>query len=162
MAELPLERGRLLGRDRERALAAQILGRDDVGLLTLTGPGGTGKTRLGVQIGADLLDRFADGVFFVGLAPIGDPRLIASAIAQALGVRETGGRPIAETVKETLRDKQMLLVLDNFEQVLPAASLVAELLAGAPRVKVLATSRSPLLLRGEHELPVPPLALPDT
>src|SRR5207245_2830507 len=115
-------------------------------LLTLTGPGGSGKTRLGLQIAADLLDDFAQGVCFVSLAPISDPELVASAIAQVLGVRESGGEPLSESLKAYLREKQMLLLLDNFEQVLAAAPLVAELLASCPRLKVLVTSRAALHL----------------
>jgi len=158
---LPRERDHLVGRDRELAQATQILGRDEVGLLTLTGPGGVGKTRLAIQVGADLLDQFAGGVFFVGLASARDPQLVASAIAQALGVREIGGQSLTETLQDHLRNRQILLVLDNFEQVLPAASLVADMLVAAPHLKVLATSRAALQVRGERELPVPPLALPD-
>jgi predicted ATPase len=103
-----------------------------VRLVTLTGPGGTGKTRLGLQVAAELLDEFADGVYFVNLAPISDPELVISTIAQTLGVPESGGRPLLDSVKSYLREKQLLLVLDNFEQVLDAAPLVAELLAAAP------------------------------
>ena len=102
-------------------------------LLTLTGPGGTGKTRLALQVAAELLDDFADGVWFVDLAPTHDPALVASAIATALGVKESGAQPLIESLKLSLRDKHLLLVLDNFEQVLAAAPLVAELLR--PRLR---------------------------
>src|SRR5207302_508830 len=132
-----------------------------VRLVTLTGPGGSGKTRLGLQIAADLLDQFTHGVFFVDLAPVADPALVASAIMQTLGVQEASGQLPIVSLKEHLRSNQLLLLLDNFEHLLPAAPLVAELLAGCPRLKVLATSRAILRLRGEHEYPVPPLALPD-
>jgi predicted ATPase/DNA-binding SARP family transcriptional activator/class 3 adenylate cyclase len=129
-------------------------------LLTLTGAGGCGKTRLALQVAADLLDEFADGIIFVDLAPIRDPSLVLSTIAHTLGVREMGGTPLVDSLKAHLREKQLLLVLDNFEQVLPAATLVAELLAAASRLKVLVTSRAALRLNGEREFPVPPLAVP--
>jgi len=119
------------------------------------------KTRLGLQVAADLVDDFADGVYFVDLAPVRDPTLVGSAIAQTLGIRESGSQPLLASLKEYLHDKQILLVLDNFEQVIDAASLVAELVATAVQLKVLATSREVLHLRGEQEVGVPPLALPD-
>jgi predicted ATPase len=139
----------------------QFLLREETGLVTLTGPGGTGKTRLALQVAADLVDDFRDGVCFVDLAPIRDPGLVVSAIAQPLGVREAGGEPPLETLKGFLRDQSPLLVLDNFEQVLDAAPTVAALLSAAPRLKVLVTSRTLLRLRGEQEYPVPPLPVPD-
>jgi predicted ATPase/DNA-binding CsgD family transcriptional regulator len=159
---LPIVRGRLLGRERELAQARALLLRDDVGLLTLTGPGGTGKTRLSLEIAAALIDRFADGVFFVNLVPIADPNLVPSTIAQVLGIREMGGQPILDSLKEHVRSKQLLLVLDNFEQVLPAAPGVAAVLSASDALKVLVTSRASLEVRDEFELAVPPLALPDT
>ncbi|HLZ71462.1 MAG TPA: AAA family ATPase, partial [Dehalococcoidia bacterium] len=131
-------------------------------LVTLTGPGGTGKTRLALQAAADLLDDFADGVFFVDLAPLGEPGRVASAIAQALGVRETELEPVADTLRAHLRDKRLLLVLDNFEHLTEAAPLLPELLGAAPGLTLLVTSRVPLHLRGEREFPVPPLPLPRT
>jgi predicted ATPase len=120
-----------------------------------------GKTRLALAVAERLRSRFADGVVLVSLAPLRDPALVASAIAHALGVREEGHRPVEECLVAQLRARQLLLVLDNFEQVLAAAPLVAELLAACPQVTVLATSRAALHLRGEHEFPVLPLALPD-
>ena len=130
-------------------------------LVTLTGPAGTGKTHLGLQVAAELLDRFPDGAHFVGLAPIADPALVPATIAQALEIPDLGGRPVLDSLKEYLRTRRLLLVLDNFEHVLPAATVVSELLGASPGLTVLATSRAPLGLRGEHERPVPPLALPD-
>jgi predicted ATPase len=130
-------------------------------LLTLTGPGGTGKTRLALQLAADFLEEFEDGVFFVALATITDPKLVSSTIAGPLGVKESAEQPLTEGLKGYLREKDLLLVLDNFEQVLEGASVVGELVAACPKLKVLATSRIPLRLYGEQEYPVPPLALPD-
>jgi non-specific serine/threonine protein kinase len=129
--------------------------------VTLTGPGGTGKTRLGLQVAASLIDRYEDGVFLVELAPIHDPTLVASAIAQTLSVTVAANRPMLDALAERLRDRRVLLILDNFEQVLDAATIVDDLIRRCPTVSILVTSRAPLQLRGEHEFPVPPLALPD-
>jgi predicted ATPase len=158
---LPAQPTVLIGREQEIAAACGTLRRPDVRLLTLSGPGGTGKTRLALQVAAELLDDFEDGVYFVMLAPIRDPVLVLSAIVQTLGIRESSGRAQAESLKDYLREKRLLLLLDNFEQVVAAAPLVAELLAVAPRLKVLVTSRAALHLSGEREVAVPPLALPD-
>ncbi|MFL5807405.1 MAG: ATP-binding protein [Roseiflexaceae bacterium] len=132
-----------------------------VRLVTLSGPGGVGKTRLALALAAALQDAFADGVWFVGLASIRAPDLVLAAIAQVLGVKENGGQPLIETLKIFLHEKQSLLVLDNFEQVEAAAPLIAALLASAPRLKALVTSRALLHLSGEHEFAVSPLAVPD-
>ena len=157
---LPLQLTPFIGREKEVETVTERLLRPEVRLLTLTGPGGTGKTRLALQAAAELAEEFEQGVFFVDLAPITDPGLVGSEIAQALGVQEAPGRPISDTLKEHLRDRRMLLVLDNFEQVVQAAALVPQLMQAAPDIKFVATSRIRLQVRGEHEYSVSPLALP--
>jgi predicted ATPase len=158
---VPIPRNSLIGRELELQTGCNLLLRDDVAMLTLTGPGGTGKSRLAIEIALDLRGHFTDGVCLVGLDSIRDPDLVIPTIAKVLGVAETaGGPPLAELLKGHLCGKQMLLLLDNFEQVLPTAPQIAELLEACPGVKVLVTSRASLHLRAEKELPVPPLALP--
>ena len=150
----------IVGRDDEIAAVGELLRGEDARLITLTGPGGTGKTRLGQQVARDALDEFGDGVFFVPLAPINHHSLVAPAVAQTLGVQETRERAFAEGLQNYLRDKRMLLVLDNFEHVMAAAPFVAGLLSACPQLKLLVTSRAPLRVGGEREYRVPPLALP--
>ncbi len=129
--------------------------------MTLLGPGGIGKTHLGLQVATEMRERFADGVCFVSLTAISDPRLVVPAIAKELGIREVGEHPVFEQVKVALRNRHLLLFLDNFEQVLKAAPQLPELLAECLHLKILVTSRARLHVHGEHEFPVPPLALPD-
>jgi predicted ATPase/class 3 adenylate cyclase len=158
---LPLQPTLLIGREREVEEVRGRLLRPEVRLLTLTGPGGTGKTRLALQVAAEVLEEFPDGVFFVPLAAVGDPGLVASTIARTLGVVEVGDKPLVESLKDYLRERRMLLVLDNFEQVLEATPLLDELMGVAPGLKLLVTSRAPLRLYGERSFPVPPLSVPD-
>ncbi|MFL5735496.1 MAG: ATP-binding protein [Chloroflexia bacterium] len=157
---LPAQWTPFVGRAAEVVEVRGLLLREDVRLVTLLGPGGMGKTRLALQVGAELSDEFQDGVFFIDLAIIAEPGLVVAQIATTLGVRESGGRPLVDSLKEYLQDKRILLLLDNFEQVVDAAPLVASLMAAAPMLKVLATSRAVLHLRGENEYPVPPLSMP--
>ena len=143
--------------DRLRALFQK----PDVRLVTIIGPGGAGKTRLSLQVAGRLVETFKEGVFFVALGTIRDPHLVETTIAQALGVTETDDLSLTESLTTYLKDRHILLVLDNFEHVLRAASLVSDLLEAAPHLKILVTSRAVLRLYGEHEFEVPPLALPD-
>ncbi len=156
---LPVETTRFIGRRHELAECQHLL--DTAHLLTLVGPPGTGKTRLALQLGWEMLDSFRDGVYFVSLAPLTDPALVMNTVASAIGVKEAHGQSFTETLKHVLRASQMLLILDNFEHLLPAATEVSELLSATPQLRVLATSREPLHLYGEQEYAVPPLNLPD-
>jgi predicted ATPase/class 3 adenylate cyclase len=157
---LPAQATSLVGREAELGQVRALLRRDGARLVTLSGPGGTGKTRLALQAVAEMADEFAHGVWFVALAPIRDPRLVLPAVAAALGVKEAPGVPTAAALKEFLHERRLLLLLDNFEQVLDAGPAVAELLAAAPGLKILVTSRGLLHVYGEHDFPVPPLTLP--
>jgi predicted ATPase len=164
-ANLPAQRTGFVGREREVTAARELLLRPDVRLVTITGPGGIGKTRLGVQVANALAQNFPGGIHFVPLAPLSDPGLIPSVIVQAMGIREVGGQSPLQILNENLQDPlraPILLLLDNFEHVMQAAPMVAALLAMGPNLKILVTSRAALHVYGEHEFPVPPLALPDT
>jgi len=156
---LPTQLTSFIGRDDQVREATQLLARSR--LLTLTGPGGTGKTRLSLRIAATVLDQFPDGVYFVALSAIHDPELVPSAIAQALSISTTGQRRPIDALLDHLREKRMLLVLDNFEQVLDAAPVASQLLEGSAGLRVLVSSRAVLRVSGEQEFPVPPLGLPD-
>ncbi|HEX6556060.1 MAG TPA: protein kinase [Ktedonobacteraceae bacterium] len=158
---LPTQVTPLIGRERDVANACALLQRTEVRLVILTGTGGIGKTRLGMEVAHCQLDDFADGVCFVPLAPISDPSLVVATIAQALGIKEARVRPLLDLLKTFLQDKHLLLLLDNFEQVVVAAPMLSDLLAACPHLKILVTSRAVLHIQGEHEFPVPPLALPD-
>ncbi len=158
---LPAQPGPLIGRERELEAAAQLLSAADVRLLTITGPPGAGKTRLGVAVAMSLAAMAPDGVWFVDLAPIHDARLLPTAIGRAAGVREQRGELAQARVQRHIGQRTLLLLLDNFEHILAAAASVADLLANCPNLKVLVTSRAPLRLRWEHVLPVPPLTVPD-
>jgi predicted ATPase/class 3 adenylate cyclase len=156
---LPTQLSSFLGREHELNEVVERLAGSR--LLTLTGPGGTGKTRLSLQVGARVADVYPDGVFFVGLSSLRDANLVPATIAQELGLADRGGLSPMDAVTEHVRRRRMLLILDNFEQVTDAAPRVGELLAAAPDLAVLATSRSALRIYGEREYPVPPLAVPD-
>lgn len=151
----------IVGREKEIAEIKNLLSQNDVRLLTMTGIGGTGKTTLAKAAARELLTDFPDGVFFIELGSVKNPELVASTVGQPLGVKEAGGKSVSETLKDYLREKCILLVIDNFEQVAAAAPIVAELLTDASRLKILVTSRSLLHLNSEREFIVPPLAVPE-
>jgi predicted ATPase len=150
-----------IGRAWEMTTVVTRLRTPEVRLVTLTGAGGVGKTRLALQIGSALHDAFPNGVWFVDLAPISEPALVLPAIAQALGMRAQHGRPIVENLRTMLREQQLLLLLDNFEQVVVAAPELTTLLAEVPELKLLVTSREALHLYGEHIVVVAPLSVPE-
>jgi len=160
---LPLQRTEFIGRHREVTAVKELLLRSEVRAITLTGPGGIGKTRLALKAAGEVAQNFPGGVCFVPLAAVKDPALVPAVIAQALGMKETGIQVTMESLKEYLPDVRtnLLMLFDTFEHLLAAASAVAELLAAAPTLKLLATSRAPLHIYGEHEFPVPPLPLPN-
>jgi predicted ATPase/class 3 adenylate cyclase len=155
---LPTQLTSFVGRDTELAEASELL--RSTRLLTLTGPGGTGKTRLSLQLAADVAERFADGIWFVALEPVRDPGLIAATILTTLGLVEAGGRSAHDVLVDWLAPREVLLVLDNFEQVIEGAPVVADLLRSASRLSVVVTSRAPLRVSGEQEYPVPGLPAP--
>lgn len=157
---LPIQPTTFIGRQAEVKAVRDLLMRENIPLLTLTGPGGMGKTRLALQAAAGLIDRFEDGIYFVDLAPIHDPESVLATIARTIGLRQTSGRPLLDELKGQLRAQKLLLLLDNFEQVTAAGPKVVELLRDCPHLKLLVTSREALHLRSEHIFPVPPLALP--
>jgi predicted ATPase/class 3 adenylate cyclase len=159
---LPTQPNPLIGRDSEVRAVMEIFDADGVRLLTLTGPGGIGKTRLALQVGAELLEEYRSGVFFVSLAPVVDEQLLIPTVAQALAVREVAGENLAETLRAYLTGKEILLVLDNMEHIIGAAPSVAELLSALPELRVLATSRERLHIAAEHVYDVPPLMLPES
>ncbi len=158
---LPTPLTLLIGREQDAAAACALLQRPEVRLVTFRGAGGVGKTRLALQVATDLQGGFVDGVFFISLVSLRDPDLVLPTIAQALGLTETGDWPLLERLYAFLREKHLLLVLDNFEQVATAAPQLSELLVACPGIKLLVTSRTALHIGGEHEYAVPPLAIPD-
>jgi predicted ATPase len=161
MLTLPAPLTPLIGRQQEVVTACELFRREQVRLLVLTGTGGIGKTRLAIQIATELRQDFSAGVCFVSLEPLHDPALVASTIANAMGLRERARESVLDQLKSSLREQHLLLVLDNFEQVAAAAPLLSVLLASCPKLKILVSSRTRLHIRGEHEYVVPPLALPD-
>jgi predicted ATPase/serine/threonine protein kinase len=164
-ANLPVQRTGFVGREKEVAAVKELLLRQDVRLVTITGLGGIGKTRLAVQVAGGLVERFPGGTYFVPLSSLSDPGLIASTIVQTLGIREAGGQSALEILNRNLQGSSrapMLLLLDNFEHLVQGAPAVADLLATCPNLRIMVTSRAALHVYGEHEFPVPPLALPDS
>jgi predicted ATPase len=161
----PMSRTGFVGREKEAAAAKELLLRKNVRLVTVTGPGGIGKTRLAVEVASGLVESFPGGIYFIPLSSLSDPGLIGSVIVQTMGIGEAGGQSPLEILRKNLQDSlraPMLFLLDNFEHLIPAAPIVAELLVMGPHLKILVTSRAALHVYGEHEFPVPPLALPDS
>ena len=159
---LPAETTPFIGRKKEIKKTTELLQREEIRLVTLTGPGGTGKTRLAIQASRELIDSFPDSIYFVDLAPLREPEAVLASIADITGLKETSSRPLIDELKIKLQSKKLLLLLDNFEQVTAAVPLIGELLLGCPKMKLLVTSREALHLRGEQIFPVPPLGLPQT
>ena len=157
--DLPAQVTSFVGRQRERDQLVELLG--SCRLVTLTGPGGTGKTRLAIEVADGCIDAFADGVHFVPVATISDSDLVLPTVAARLGLREAPARPVRAVLIDYVEQRAMLVVLENFEQIVQAALTVRELLAAAPQLRVLVTSREPLRIAGEQEYPVPPLGLPN-
>jgi predicted ATPase len=158
---LPVPPTPLIGRELQVASILRLISREEVRLVTLTGAGGTGKTRMALRVAAELSDAFPDGVYFVNLAPISDPELVIATIAHVLDVKDVAGQPILDLLKASLHEKHLLLLLDNFEQVVDAAVQVAMLLTSCPKLKMIVTSRMALHVQAEYEFAVPPLTLPD-
>jgi predicted ATPase len=160
-SNVPLPRNPLVGRERELSTVCDLLLRADVSLVTITGAGGAGKSRLALEVAHHVRDRFADGVFLIRLAPLHDANLVAATIAETLGIREsTGARSLLELLQGALHEKDLLLLMDNYEHVISAATVVTQLVESCPHLKILATSRVALHVRGEKEVPLQPLALP--
>ncbi len=159
---LPAQTTPFIGRKKEFREILELIRRKDVRLMTLTGPGGTGKTRLGLQVVMQLVNSFGDGVFFIDLASENDPESFFSAITRTIGLRKTSDQSLLDELRKYLRDKKMVLLLDNFEQLTSAASGVGDLLRDCPELKFIVTSREALRVRGEQIYPVPPLTLPGT
>jgi predicted ATPase/class 3 adenylate cyclase len=159
---LPPRLPELIGRDQDIAAVTELVSSPEISVVTLVGPGGTGKTRLSLAVAAEMLASFPDGVFFVDLSALGDPSLVIASIAQVLSLRETPGRSLEDSLSDHLSSKEMMLVLDNFEQVMEAASPLSSLLQGAEALKVVVTSREALRIAGERVVSVAPLELPSS